>query len=129
MSANRYPEREIFAYGRYIQCQILNWSEGPPPPYLICNPLDARYREEFVAHQAMGTWAKCDLRLLLDELTRSRAAEKRLREALTSCEAQLVAMYRVACPFGNTETGNNFADKDEAVRAARAALSGEKGNG
>lgn len=57
-----YQEREIFAYGRYIRCQILNWQEGPPPKYLICNPLGTGYREEFLAHQAMGTWARCDLR-------------------------------------------------------------------
>ena len=68
MGENRYPEREIFAYGRYIPCQILNWRDGPPPKFLICNPLDTHYHEEFLAWQAMGTWARVELRDALREL-------------------------------------------------------------
>lgn len=65
---DRYQEREIFAYGRYINCQILNWQDGPPPKYLICNPLDAigERREEFVARQGMGTWMRVDLREVVE---------------------------------------------------------------
>lgn len=63
-----YQEREIYMYGRYVRCQILNWQDGPPPDFLICHPLHADYREEFLAHQAMGTWARCDLREALCKL-------------------------------------------------------------
>ncbi len=63
-----YPEREIYAYGRYIMCQILNWRDGQPPKYLVCNPLDplGERREEFVARQGMGTWMRADLREVIE---------------------------------------------------------------
>lgn len=57
-----YQQREIFAYGRYLVCQILNWADGPPPKFLVCHPLDRDYREEFLATQGMGTWMRVDLR-------------------------------------------------------------------
>lgn len=60
-----YHQREISMYGRYIQCQILNWQEGPPPKYLACHPLDANYREEFFATQKMGTWMRVEPREIL----------------------------------------------------------------
>lgn len=56
-----YPQREIYAYGRYINCQILNWWEGPPPRYLVCHPLHPDYREDFLAQHGMGTWMRVDL--------------------------------------------------------------------
>lgn len=64
-NVKEYPQREIYAFGRYIKCQILNWDDGPPPPFLICNPLDPVYREEFLATRAMGTWMHVDLRRAL----------------------------------------------------------------
>ena len=64
----QYQEREIYAYGRYIPCQILNWQEGPPPKYIICHPLHKDYREEFLARQAMGCWCRVDLRDVLRDL-------------------------------------------------------------
>lgn len=69
-----YQEREIFAYGRYLRCQILNWNEGPPPKYLVCNPLDATYREEFLAEQGMGTWKRVDLRDVAREVAELQRA-------------------------------------------------------
>lgn len=51
---------------------------------------------------------------------------KELIEALEAAERQLVSMYRAACPQGNYEAGNRFADADEAVIGARAALSTHK---
>lgn len=61
LPAKEYPRREIFLYGRYIPCQILNWDDGPPPKFLVCYPLDRHYRQEFFAIQAMGTWMHIDL--------------------------------------------------------------------
>jgi hypothetical protein len=66
---SEYPQREIFMFGRYINCQILNWDEGPPPKYIICHPLHPDYREDFLAMQGMGTWMKADLRDVLRDLT------------------------------------------------------------
>lgn len=63
-----YPRREIYAYGRYIECQILNWKDGPPPKYLVCQPLDGHYRQEFLAGQGMGTWMRIELRDVVREL-------------------------------------------------------------
>lgn len=57
-----YGQRFIYMHGREVLCQILNWDEGPPPDFIVCNPLDKDYREMFLAHQAMGTWMKCELR-------------------------------------------------------------------
>lgn len=57
-----YQQREIFAYGRYINCQILNWQDGPPPKFLVCHPLHPDYREEFLATVGMGTWMRIELR-------------------------------------------------------------------
>ena len=58
-----YHQREIWIHGRYVQCQILNWNEGPPPHYIVCNPLDplGHFKEPFIAHQTMGTWGKIEL--------------------------------------------------------------------
>jgi hypothetical protein len=67
-----YPEREIYAYGRYIKCQILNWDKGEPPPFLICNPLHPDYREEFLATRGMGTWMHVDLRRVLWLISNSK---------------------------------------------------------
>lgn len=54
--------REIFRQGaRYIRCQVLNWSEGPPPKYIVCNPLEGHGAgTPFVATQGMGTWMEVD---------------------------------------------------------------------
>lgn len=65
-----YHTREIFAYGRYITCQILNWTTGEPPKYLICHPLHPDYRQEFLAVQGMGTWMRADLRNVLRDLVK-----------------------------------------------------------
>lgn len=58
----RPHEREIYRRGgRYVMCQVLNWREGPPPKYLVCNPLtgpDAGHC--FLARQGMGTWMEAD---------------------------------------------------------------------
>ena len=74
-----YQEREIYMHGRYVRCQILNWEDGPPPQFLICNPLHKDHSEEFLAHQAMGTWARCDLRAALRKLQPTRPTEEALR--------------------------------------------------
>lgn len=60
-SLKEYQQREIFAYGNYINCQILNWESGDPPRYLVCNPLHRDHREPFLAIQALGTWMRVDL--------------------------------------------------------------------
>jgi len=70
---SEYPRREIFAYGRYIECQILNWDSGPPPHALVCNPLDRDHREEFIAMQGMGTWMRVDLCEVLRRLSEDKA--------------------------------------------------------
>jgi hypothetical protein len=57
----------------------------------------------------------------------TRPGEKALAEALEACEKQMVNAYRAIVPSGNTETGNVFADKDEAVLQARAALAARRG--
>lgn len=79
-----YPQREIFAYGRYIQCQILNWEVGAPPPFLICHPLDPTYRQEFLAMRGMGTWMHVDLRHALWLIANSK--EHRLCPQETASE-------------------------------------------
>lgn len=84
-----YQEREIFAYGRYIQCQILNWNDGPPPPYLVCNPLDGKYSEEFIAKQGMGTWMRVDLREIVNGFQRAHEAEKELAEIRSASAAAM----------------------------------------
>lgn len=61
-SLKEYQQREIFAFGRYINCQILNWESGEPPRFLVCNPLDKDHREPFLAMQGLGTWMHVDLR-------------------------------------------------------------------
>jgi hypothetical protein len=58
---SEYPTRYISVGHRDILCQILNWTDGPPPKYLICNPLDDQYREEFLAVQKLGAWMKIKL--------------------------------------------------------------------
>lgn len=94
ITAKAFPEREIFAYGRYLRCQILNWEHGDPLPYIVCNPLDRDYREQFLAAPSMGTWARVDLRevaqayaALLSERTASEAA---LKEALTDRPGEML---------------------------------------
>jgi hypothetical protein len=72
-NVKEYPEREIFAFGRYIKCQILNWDDGPPPPFLICHPLDQAYKQEFLATRGMGTWMHVDLRHALWLIANSKA--------------------------------------------------------
>lgn len=72
-----YPKREIYAFGRYIMCQILNWDDGPPPRFLVCNPLDPAYHEEFLAAQGMGIWMRVDLREALRMMATSLPSRDR----------------------------------------------------
>lgn len=48
--------------------------------------------------------------------------ERQLLSPLMAAETQLVQMYRGACPFGNIDDGNRFADSDPAVVQAREAI-------
>ena len=61
-SMQRIPDREIYRRGgRYVMCQVLNWRGGPPPKYIVCNPLtgpDAGHC--FLARQGMGMWMEAD---------------------------------------------------------------------
>ena len=68
----RPHEREIFRKGgRYVMCQVLNWREGPPPKYLVCNPLSGHGAGQlFLAHQGLGTWMEADLYAVADELNK-----------------------------------------------------------
>jgi len=72
----RYHEREIYAYGGYIRCQILNWQEGPPPTYIVCHPLHETYHETFIAKKGMGTWMRVDYPELTALLDRLETAER-----------------------------------------------------
>lgn len=76
MNCLRYPERYI-AYGRReVLCQILNWDEGPPPKYLVCNPLDAEITQEFLASQRMGTWMHTPLQEVMRDLQGTTALKE-----------------------------------------------------
>lgn len=59
----RPHEREIFRRGgRYVVCQVMNWQDGPPPKYLVCNPLSGPGAGiPFLATQGMGTWMEPDI--------------------------------------------------------------------
>lgn len=60
-----YPAntREIFRRGgKYVPCQVMNWDKGPPPKYLVCNPLEGHGAGVlFIATQGMGTWMEEDV--------------------------------------------------------------------
>lgn len=65
-----YPQREIYMYGRYVMCQIMNWDDGPPPKYILCHALHPDYREPFFARLGMGTWMRADPFEIARELNR-----------------------------------------------------------
>ena len=52
-----------------------------------------------------------------------------LVEALEAAERKLVLWYRLGSPAGNVGDGNAFADNDQDVQAARAALALYRGAG
>jgi len=82
-----YPQREIFAYGQYIMCQILNWESGEPPKFLICNPLDGRHHEPFLAKIGLGTWMRVDLTEALSTLQSTPTAGDIAAEREACCAA------------------------------------------
>lgn len=67
-----YPIREIFCHGLYVQCQVMNWSEGKAPKYLACNGLTQP--GQFIARQALGTWCEVEVRTFVDKVNRMDAA-------------------------------------------------------
>lgn len=77
MNCLRYPERYISYGRREILCQILNWSEGPPPKYLVCHPLDAEITQEFVASQRNGAWMHAPLQEVIGDL---QGANRKMEE-------------------------------------------------
>lgn len=56
-----YPQRNIEIGGRTVRCQVLNWNEGPPPRYIVCNALSSN-DGIFFAEQRMGAWCKASER-------------------------------------------------------------------
>lgn len=66
----RMHTREIFRRGgRYVMCQVMNWQDGPPPKYLLCNPLSGYGAGQlFLAHQGLGTWMEADLYSVANQL-------------------------------------------------------------
>lgn len=56
-----YPQRNIEIGGRTVRCQVLNWNDGPPPRYIVCNALSSN-DGIFFAEQRMGAWCKASER-------------------------------------------------------------------
>ena len=77
----QYPQRYVYYKNREVLCQILNWSSGEPPKFIVCHPLESGLPEEFIAAMRLGTWMEVSLCDVL------RYFNDRIEELEELCEA------------------------------------------